>query len=384
MNRATLIRKNLSRNKLRTGLMLFCTAIAFAIYGVLGGFLDAFQLKGQIDAADRLVVTNRASFTQPLPLSYADRVARVPRVEAVSFVRWTMSYHRDPKDVVPLIFIPADKYLPMFPKLRLGDEARRSFMATRNGLLVGRHRAEALGWKVGASVVLNTFNEVRADGSRSWEFVVSGIYDGESEAEEQGIAGHYAYLNEGLAFGRDQISWLILRSGDPARNDEVAAMVDSQFANSAAETKTQSESAFGRAMLDQLGNVTLIIRLVVGAAFLVILFIVGNTMFYAVRQRTREIGVLKAIGFSARDLVVMIAGEATVVALVGAGTGLLLAGLVLGAIAQPLESVVPGLALSPGILAGGLLMTVLLAAVTGLGPTLMAYRLQVVDALGRR
>ena len=156
----TLVRKNLLHNKLRSSLKLFCVTIAFAIYGVLGGFLEAFQLKGQVDAADRMVVTNRVNFMQPLPLSYVDRVARVQGVEAVTYVRWTLAYHREPKDIIPVVMIPADSYFRVFDKLKIPAADRQNFTQTRNGVVVGRARAKLLGWKIGDRVTLNTMNEL--------------------------------------------------------------------------------------------------------------------------------------------------------------------------------------------------------------------------------
>lgn len=384
MKWAPLIFQNLARNKVRTGLITICVAIAFAIYGVLGAFLDSFQLKGQIDAADRLMVTNRVNFSQSLPISYANQISRVPGVSGVSHVRWAMAHYKDPKDVIPLIMIDAESYLPMFPKIKLTPAGRQAFMTTRNGLLVGRQRAQALGWKEGDTVNLTTLADVRTDGSRNWNFVVSAIYTSESEAEEQGIAAHYTYFNEGLFNTRDSVNWFILKVDDPATNDKIAAKIDSIFANSAAETKTQSESAFGRAMLDQLGNITLIVRLVVGAAFLVILFIVGNTMVHAINQRTREIGILKTLGFPTLLIVSTVAMESLIVAAVGGTIGLTFASFIIAAIAGPMATTIPGLSLSFSIAAGGVLLIALLSLITGAGPAFIAYRLKIIDALNRR
>lgn len=364
--------------------MLFCVTIAFAIYGVLGGFLEAFQLKGQVDAADRMVVTNRVNFMQPLPLSYVDRVARVQGVEAVTYVRWTLAYHREPKDIIPVVMIPADSYFRVFDKLKIPAADRQNFTQTRNGVVVGRARARLLGWKIGDRVTLNTMNEMNKDGGKQWEFVVSGIYVGENEADEQGIAGHYSYFNEGLAFGRDGINWMTVRTRDPRQNDAVARAIDQTFENSAAATKTQSEAAFGQAMLDQLGNIALIVMLVVGAAFVVILFIVGNTMLAAIREKYRDIGMLKVMGFPTRHIMLVVASEPVAIAMIGSMLGIGIAIVILGAIAKPLESVVPGLHFTAALFAGGFLLATALALMTGIAPTLIAFRLKIADALNRR
>ncbi|HEX8449067.1 MAG TPA: hypothetical protein VF652_05705, partial [Allosphingosinicella sp.] len=113
MNALTLVRKNLLRNKVRVALMLLCIAIAFMIYGVLGSFLSAFELRDQVSAADRLMVTSRVSFSQTIPLAHAERVAKVPGVQASSYVRWGVGYYREPKNMIPIVMIDAESYLPL-------------------------------------------------------------------------------------------------------------------------------------------------------------------------------------------------------------------------------------------------------------------------------
>jgi putative ABC transport system permease protein len=385
VNALTLVRKNLLRNKVRVGLMLLCIAIAFMIYGVLGSFLSAFELRDQVSAADRLMVTSRVSFSQTIPLAHAERVAAVPGVKALSYVRWGLGYYREPRNMLPIVMIDAETYLPLFPEIVLDPAARRSFLETRNGLIVGRGLAERFGWKVGGRVPLFVVNDARTDGSKTWDFVISGIYTARDKGgDENGLAGHYGYFNETLANGRDGISWIIVKTADPALNERVIAGIDRLFANSAAETKTQTEAALGKAFLSQLGDIALIVRLVVGAAFVIILFIVGNTMIFAINERTREIGLLKTIGFSPGRIVGIVAGEVMAVSALGGLIGLGAAALIVAAIAAAMKSVVPGFAMTGSVAGGGVLLILLLGTITGLAPSAKAYRLQVIDALNRR
>lgn len=385
MNEGTLVRRNLMRNRVRAVLLIACIAIAFMIYGVLGSVLTAFELKDQVGSADRLMVTNRIGFMQRLPISYVEQVGRVPGVAAVSPVRWSMAYWREPKDVLSIVMIDPDSYLPLAKDIGLSPTDRQAFAAARDGLLVGRETAARYGWKRGDAVTLQTFNDVRQDGSRAWPFVVSGIYTAaQAGGSEAGIAGHYAYFNEALMGGRDTVNWITVKTVDPARNEAVGRAVDGLFTNSPAVTKTQSEAALGRAFLAQIGDVVTIVRLVVGAAFAIILCVVGNTMVFAIRERTREIGILKTLGFARTRVLRMVAGEVAVVTIVGSALGLSAAALLVHAIRAGVKDVLPGLAMSSGVVGIGVGLIMVLMVATGFLPVLKAARLSIIDSLGRK
>src|SRR5262249_56779100 len=135
----------------------------------------------------------------------------------------------------------------------------------------------------------------------------------------------YAYFNEARSFGQDTIGWLVLRTTSPSINDQVAKGIDTMFANSSYETSTDTEKAFNKAFVAQLGDIALIVTLVVGAAFITILMIVGNTMMMVVRERAREIGVLKTLGFSSARVLHLVLGETVLLALLGGIPGLAVA-----------------------------------------------------------
>jgi putative ABC transport system permease protein len=163
----------------------------------------------------------------------------------------------------------------------------------------------------------------------------------------------------------------------------VTNAIDAMFANSPYETTTDSEKAFNKAFAAQLGNIALIVELVVGAAFVTILMIVGNTMVMTVRERTREIGVLKTLGFSGGRILRMVLGESVLLALLGGLPGLGAALLLIGSVRDSLMSFVPTLSLYPDIAAAAVGLMVVFGIITGLVPALNAMRLNIVTALGR-
>lgn len=386
MKEATLVRRNLLRHPLRTFLMLACIAVAFLIFGVLGSVMSAFQMKDQVATAERLIVTNRNGFLQTLPLSHGAEIAREKGVEAASPVRMMLGYWRNPKDVMSAVMVEPASYLALSSAaVTVDDEDRRRFEKTRDGLLVGRQLAERNGWKRGDRVTLQSFNDLREDGTRAWAFTVAGIYTAaEPGGPETAVAGHYAYFNEALLTGRDRVNWFILATAGGSANDRVSRAVDRTFANSASATKTQSEAALGRAFLAQIGDLVTIVRLIVGAAFVVILFVVGNTMMFTVVERTREIGVLRTLGFSRARIARLVGGEVALLVVLGGMVGLAAAALIVSAIGSAVKDVLPGIRMGSGLVATGIGLMALLALLTGLLPVINACRLSIVGALGRR
>src|SRR5262250_2128227 len=151
----------------------------------------------------------------------------------------------------------------------------------------------------------------------------------------------YDYFDETRSFGKDFIGWMALRTASPSLNDGVIKTSDQLFANSSYETASDTEKAFNKAFVAQFGNIALIVSLVVGAAFVTILMIVGNTMALSIRERTREIGVLKTLGFSGPRILRMVLGESVLLALLGGLPGLALAALITVTLRNSLANVAP-------------------------------------------
>ena len=155
------------------------------------------------------------------------------------------------------------------------------------------------------------------------------------------------------------------------------------FANSQYETSTDTEKAFNKAFVAQIGNIALIVGLVVGAAFATILMIVGNTMVMAVRERTREIGVLKTLGFSGGHILRLVLGESLLLALLGGLPGIALAALFAASMETRVGNFVPGFAVTPGIAITAVGLMLALGLATGLIPAINGMRLKIATALGR-
>ena len=385
MNDLTLIRKNLFRKKLRAGLMIVSILVAFAIFGVLASFERALNAGQEIAAADRLVVVNRINFTQPLPIAYYNRVRAVDGVREVTHANWFGGYYQDPKNLLVALAVEPQSYMDLFAgELDIAPEARQAFVRERTAAVVGDAMARKWGWKVGDHVPISSNIFSQKNGARSWDFTIVGLATAKKpQIDTNFMIFQYEYFDETRSFSKDMIGWMILRTASPEVNDRVVKTIDQMFANSSYETSTDTEKAFNKAFVAQFGNIALIVELVVGAAFVTILMIVGNTMMMSVRERTREIGVLKTLGFTGGRILRLVLGESILLALIGGLPGLGLAVVFLLLVRDSLTGILPHINIAPAIMLAGIALMVVLGVVTGLVPALNAMRLKIAAALGR-
>ncbi|WP_320203658.1 ABC transporter permease [Agrobacterium rosae] len=375
-----LARKNAWRKPLRATLLMICVAVAFLIYGLTASFVNGSQ--GASEASDDLLgVMSAAGRSQPLPLSYMNRIAAEPDVAALNYMIRLRGFVAVERNVVAVSALDPQRLTDVSGKeLGLTRDLVDALSQERDKVLVGRALAEAQGWRVGQNITVTSGDALKQDGSRDWSFDIAGIFDGENASTDTYfVIARYDYLNAGRARNRDTVDGFIVRPQSNVSSGELAVRIDQMFANSAAPTKTQSEKQFLEAFLRQYADVGLIVDLVVSAAFITLLMIVVNTMVFAVRERTFEIGVLKTLGFSGTQVMVLILGETLFIFAVGGGLGLGLAKL-----ATILSDPSLGLVFSTPVLAKAVGMIAVLGLVTGALPAFNALRTPVVSAFRER
>jgi putative ABC transport system permease protein len=385
MNDFTLVARNLFRRKLRAILMMVSILVAFLIFGVLAAVHSSFTAGEDRAQADRLVVVNKVNFTQPLPVAYYNRVRSVPGVRQATHSNWFGGYYQDPKNFLVVIASEPETLTEVYGSdYALTPAARQAFIRTRTGAIVGEAMARKWGWKAGDRVPVSSNIFSQKNGSHTWDFDIVGIFAGTTpQINTDLMFFQYDYFDETRSFGKDTIGWIVLQTAGPADNDRVAKAIDAMFVNSTAETSTDTEKAFNKVFAAQFGNIALIVILVVGAAFVTILMIVGNTMALTIRERTREIGVLKTLGFTGGRILRLVLAESILLALLGGLPGLALAALATAALRPSISNMMPGLALTPGIIAEAVALMLALGLITGILPALTAMRLKIATALGR-
>lgn len=386
MNDFYLIFKNLTRNRMRLFLNSLAILTAFFLFGLLGALQGAFDAGIELSADNRLIVVNKINFTQPLPIAYVNKIRSIEGVKDLSYANWFGAYHQDQRK--PLVGFAADpqSYLAVYEELQLSQEERQNWFNDRQGMVVGEALAISKGWKVGDRVPISSNIFSKEDGSHVWDMVIRGIFSAEDKQTDTNyLIFHYKYFIETQTFGSDWVGWLILTTDDSEINAKVAESIDALFANSSAETETSTEKAFNKAFIEQIGSIGLIISSVVFAAFFTILLIVGNAMVLAVRERTRELAVLKTLGFPSIRIFRMVLSESILLAAFGGFLGMLLAYYAISGLSNvsQIRSMLPNLVMTQEIMITAMVYILVLGFVTGFVPALRAMRLNTIDALSR-
>jgi putative ABC transport system permease protein len=381
MKFGSLILANLLRKKIRLLLTIGSFAVALFLFAFLGVVRDAFNRGADVAGADRLVIINRTSIINPIPLSYRDKILHIPGVKYITHNNWFGGVYKDEKNFFPQFVIDPENQRQVFPEFSVPEDQWNTFVKDREGAIVGERTMERFHWKVGDRIPIKT----TLYGGGSWEFNIDGVYRGKrAQDDETQFWFQWDYFEERIPDRlKGNIGWYVLRVDNPEQSPRIAKAIDEEFANSPYETKTETESAFAAGWVKQFGNIRFLIVTIGSVVFFTLLLVTGNTMAISVRERTSELAVLKAIGFSDRSVLFFILGEALVIALIGGLLGLLLATLAIPVLATALNGMLPNLILSPALLAFGLLTALLVGIASGILPGIGAMRMRVVHALRR-
>jgi putative ABC transport system permease protein len=380
-----LVWSNLKRKKLRTTLTLLSITVAFVLFALLAALKLALGGGVSLTNVNRLVTRHRVSFIQPLPYAYMSRIASVHGVAGVSHQTWFGATYQDSKNPLGSFPVEPELFLAMNPEVSLPEDQKQAWLKTRTGAIVGRTLAERYGWKIGDRVPLKSAIWPNKDGG-AWQFDIVGIYEpGKKSADTSGFFFRYDYFDEGRMRGQGTVGWYQVRVENPEKALAIAAAIDAEFANSSAETKTETEAAMYQGFAKQIGDIGKIVTAILGMVFFTILLVAGNTMAQSVRERTQELGVLKAVGFSNGLVLGIVLSESLVITVLGGLVGLLFGWLMVTGLSQSsaIRQFFPVFFVPPRDLLVGIGLTLALGFVAGILPALQAMRLRLADALRR-
>lgn len=380
--------KHLRHSWLRTASTVAAMALCIFLFCVLQTVIAAISASLDTASTRRLVTRNAISLTFGLPVFYLDRIAAVEGVKRVAGACWFGGVYQDPKNFFPSFAVDATTFLDIYPEYQLSPEERRAFLSDLRGCIVGKETAERFGWKLGQTLQLVSYVPGYRK-STPFEFIVRGIYTSDEklyrDTDLTQFFFHYRYLHESV--GRQGgYSIFDVEITDPELAGVVSRAIDAQFENSSAQTKTETEAAFRAGFISLAGNLAFLLHTIGLAVTFTILIVTANTMAMAVRERRKEIAVLKTVGFSGRLVMALVLGESLALGLMGGGVGIALGAWVI--------HLMPGLPwtsdflrgvrnfeleLSTAGLAAGLAIG--LGLLAGLFPALRAYRAPVTTML---
>jgi putative ABC transport system permease protein len=395
--------RHLRSSRFRAATTVAAVAACVFLLCTLEAVLDAVAWGLRSASASRLVTQHAVGVAYLLPLAYQPRIAAVPGVTAVSVASWfggTLAEKRQERDGAPASrgpdftrFFPNlavdDGFFDMHPEYGLPPPVAQAYREELRGCVIGPGLARRFGWQAGDHFFLESFIPYYRRREGPLEFVVSGIYQVDLARHPGTSDGmmlfHFKYLRQ--ATGDRVGAWTYrVALADPGQAARVGRDVDALFENSDAQTRTETESAYRAGLVSLSGNLVLLLRSIGLSVAFTILLITANTMSMAVRERRREIGLLKCLGFTSAQVMGLVLAEALVIAGAGGALGLLLGGAAMGVLPEaPLLGDVlrqyPGFGLSPSVAALGLGTAVVLGLGAGIVPAAVAYRARIVNTL---
>lgn len=322
MTLGTLIVRNLRRHTFRVTLTAFGIATVILAFNLIVTTVRAWYAGVEASVPNRLISRHAASLSIHLPLAYRDRIAVLDGVTGVTYANWFGGVYRDAKGFFPQFAVEPASFLDLHPELSVTEEERQAFLTDRRGCMIGRRLAALYGWKVGDVIALKGTIY-----PGDWEFVVRGVYRGADAAtDETWMLLRWDYMNE----RRQQIDpdragtvgWYVIRIADPSLAGSVSRSVDAEFANSTAETRTETEQAFQMGFVAMSGAIISSLKVLAIVLNGVTLLVLANTLVMAVRERTKELAVLRTLGFRPSHLTALVTGEALLIAGLGSILGI--------------------------------------------------------------
>lgn len=375
-----LIWSGLWRKPGRTVLIFLQVTVAFALFGVLQGMKTGVEHVVAQTRADLLLVHGNLSIVDPLPLGQLKQIEAIPGVKVAIPVELFLGTYQNPQHKVFIVAVRPDEGWESAFTYKISPRDAAAFKANRTGTLVRGGLAAKYGWKVGDRIPLKT-SAAKANGSTDWTFDMVGTYgDDDVGGGNDVILINFDYYDQGRAVGKSTVSHFNVAIQDPRQAVSIADAIDRRFANSANETKTESLRELAQSQMQSIGDLNFLIRAIVAAVLVALLFATATMMMQSIRERTPELAVLKTLGFTDRAVFMFILAESAVIFIAAAVFGLLLAWLTFPLAAR----FVPGLSMPWEVVAVGLGCAAVVALISASVPAIQAARLNIVTALATR
>jgi putative ABC transport system permease protein len=331
--------RNVTRNKLRSSLTVLSVGLSLGLLTLLHGYLAMQDVwKDEAEKYNRIVVMNTQGFAGDVPIAYVDRIRRVDGVRAAVPYAWFGGNYQDQQMPFAQFGTDAEQAFDVWTELKIAPAQLQAWRANRQGCVADRRLAAQWDWKVGERIPLKgTFYPVNL------ELELCGLFDAPQNTGS--LWFHWEYVDEELRKARPESAGnsgtIFAKVESAPRIPAVVQAIDDQFASSDNPTRTQTEAAFAQMFTDMLGNVRLYVLGVGVAVVFSLVLVAGTAMAISTRERTTEIAVLKAIGFTRLRVLAMVLGEACLIGLLGGLVGVGIGCLILQLLNLGMPQVVP-------------------------------------------
>ena len=321
----SLILRNVLRNRRRTLLTLASTTISLTILTLMFVMYQGFFYHEDTSPSEalRMICRHKVSLTQPLPSSYLQRIAAVEGVEQVSAWSWFQGKYKEPKNFFARFAVDADKVFLIHKDWQVPPEQLVAFIRSRTACAVGQKIADKYNLKLGDRMIIE--GDIYPV---NLELEVAAIY--QHPVNGECLLFHREYLSELLGAGaanKDMVGTFLILAKTPESVPGIARAIDTMFENSPHPTRTESEKEFGRSFLAFLGNIRVFMAAICSAVTFTIMLVSANTVAMAVRERTREMAILRTLGFRPGEILQLVLGEAMVISLIGGVAGMAAGGV---------------------------------------------------------
>jgi putative ABC transport system permease protein len=386
MGITTIAIRNLGRNKFRTVLTIAALTVAIIAFVLLRTVIWSWTVAVEQSAVDRIGSRHKVSFIMELPRRYAEEIRQLPGVKNVAYATWFGA--KDPKhkdEFFGSIAVEPDDILKVYDEIIVPPDQVRAWKENRRGVLVGDAIAKKYGWKVGDRLVLQGTIY-----PGDWEFQISGIYTSKRATVDRSTVWlQWKYVNESRPPRmQDQVGWIMSRVDGAQNAATVAKSIDRKFDERDIQTLSMDERAFQSSFLGMLSTILDAMAFLSVVILAIIALILANTIAMGVRERTQEYGVLRAIGFLPKHIVIFILGESLALGAIGGAIGLGIAYVFVNFgvgpfVEENFGAIFPFFRVSPSVAGMAFGLSLLLGLLAALLPARQAARLEVVGALRR-
>jgi putative ABC transport system permease protein len=371
------VAKNAFRNKRRSILTVLSIGFSLLLLTFMMTLWHAFALEdGSAESAQRLVVRHRVSLTFTLPMYYRDKIRAIPGVVAVVPNSWFGGIYKDqkPENFFARFGTDPDEFLKVYRDIKLPEDQIKAWQRDRQGAIVSDSLAQKYGWKLGDRIVIQ--GDIYPV---NLELYIRGIYH--SDPDFKSLYFNSKYVEEAVPFFKGQAGTFDILADKPSDVSKIASAVDDMFRNSPAPTKTESEKAFGLEFVAMMGNVKAFILSICGAVLFATLLVSANTIAMSIRERTREVAVLKTLGFTKLGVLALFVGEAVALSIVGGLIGACLGRAMVFGFSQAPQMTFFPLRMTPAIWLMALGVSALVGLLSAAIPSYHASQVNIVDGL---